>query len=139
MIGEKWHEAIGNSTLTTECLAKSNWWYMVLANMQVYSITEWAQEAQVLILSLFFMFSIIFYFVRTFSITLIFDKRYMCCSMNVQYSPYKYVSYRLASYYLSLFRSGIYWIKSIDSSVCFSFYHNFLRLHKRLVSSVEFS
>ena len=38
--------------------------------------------------------------------------------MKVQNNcPSKYITYSLASYYLSLIRSGIWWIKSGDSSV----------------------
>ena len=55
-----------------------------------------------------FVFTIIFGFLRTLPITLILDERYMCCSMKVQNkSPYKYIAYSIASYCLSLIRSGI--------------------------------
>ena len=56
----------------------------------------------------FFVLTIIFRFLRSLSITLILDERYMCCSMKVQNnSPHKYESYGLASYCLGLIRSGI--------------------------------
>ena len=70
-----------------------------------------------LISPLFSCCLLFFIFFRTLSLTLILDKRYMCCSMKIKnISPYKYIAYSLASYYLSIIRSGIWWIKSGDWS-----------------------
>ena len=74
------------------------------------------RDSSVNIVSLL-MFSIIFRFLRTLSITLILNEKYMCCLQVPNSSPRKYIAYSLALYYLSLIRSGISWIKSWDSSV----------------------
>ena len=118
--------------------------------IKVYNISE---ETKVLILSL--VFTIIFSFLRTLLITLILDERYMCCSIKIQNnSPHKYIAYSLASYYLNLIGSGIYWIKSRDSIVdvvsVFNFsvifcYHvkslfiisNLLKIYKVIVSNLH--
>ena len=53
-----------------------------ISDLYLYSINERTQEAKVLILSL--LFTIIFHFLRTLSITLILDERYIGCSIKIQ-------------------------------------------------------
>ena len=104
----KWNEPLVNSVHTAESLLKRLWKYIFLAYVcKSVALSAWTQETQLLYC---FSFRVHHYFrfLRNLSIALILDERYICCLMKFKNnSPYKYIAYSLASYFLGLIRLGI--------------------------------
>ena len=116
----KWNfELVKNVAHTAEFFSERSWNYIYLVYVYIaYSISEWTQETRGLILSLISC-SVLFFVFSKACRELSFWMRNMCVAWwkLKRNNPYKHIAYSLAPYYLGSIRSGIWLLRSGDSSV----------------------